>query len=34
MNRLLSFNSDLVIVDTHLLLWDENALFTKLYFFL
>ena len=26
MNRLLSFKNDLVIVDTHLLLWGENAL--------
>ena len=34
MNRLLSFKNDLVIVDTHLLLWGENALSTELYFFL
>ena len=30
MNRLLSFKNDLVIVDTHLLLWVENALSTEL----
>ena len=30
MNRLLSFKNDLVIVDTHLLLWGENSLSTEL----
>ena len=35
MNRLLSFKNDLVIVDTHLLLWVKNALYIyRIIFFL
>ena len=31
-NRLLSFKNNLVIIDTHLLLWGENALSTNYIF--
>ena len=32
MNRFLNFKNDLVIDDTHLVLWGENAFFTELFF--
>ena len=33
MNRLLSFKNDLVIVDTHLLLWGVNVLYCAVTYF-